>query len=157
MEIENTSVSENEVIEEEVIENEETEQEDSQEETIEESVEESAPDSPEDILGDEESTENIVDDAETVPGIEGSDNSSAIVDDTETVSGSDIGLDVSGLGASDTESVSGGDVYYITEVPEEPPIWEKPMKDYTVLDGLFLIFLVVCFFVGYWCAFWKER
>ena len=152
MEIENTSVSENEVIEEEVTGNEENEQE----ETIEEPVEETVTDSPEDILGDEESEENIVDDAETVPGIEDSDTSSAIVEDTETVSDSDIGVDVSAHEDPDAESVSGGDVYYITEVPEEPPIWEKPMKDYSVVDAVLVTFLVLVVFVYLWFAI-KEK
>lgn len=154
MEIENTNVSGNEIFEEGAVENGQTEE--IQEEVFEEPVEENAPDSPQDILDDSESTENVMENIQDLSGVEDSADASAVVEDSETVSGSDVGEDVSAFGDSDTESVSGGDVYYITEVPEEPSIWEKPMKNYTVVDGILITFLVVCIFVYLWFAI-KEK
>ena len=144
MELEKASVSGNDVIEEEVIENEEIQEstEELPEEIVEEPVGEIVEDSPENILDNTEDSENIVENDATVSGGEVPADAIAVVEDIGAVSGSD--------------SVSGGDVYYVTEVPEEPPMWEKPLKEYTVIDGLILTFLVVCAFVAIWIAFWKK-
>lgn len=95
-------------------------------------------------------TDSVVDDfLEALPD----ETESDIEPEPETVSGSDVRT----FSEASSDTVSAGDIYNISyETMEEVSIWEKPISDYTVSEGLLLLIFILLL-VGFCIRCFKSN